>query len=291
MKKSIQFIINPISGVGKKNILPRLIENYLDHSIFNYNIVFTQNRGHATTLAKQAVEDNIDIVCAVGGDGSVNEVGIALINTNTTLAILPTGSGNGLARHLNFSLKLKNAIKNLNIGMITTIDTVSIENHFFLGVAGFGFDAIVAERFDKFHSRGFLSYARLVISEFRKYKGISVRINNEEYLHNLLFCTFANGSQFGNGFVVSPQSNLKDGQFEIVCIKNPSFIGFINLLFRSYFGSIDRSSYFTSKVVKSAVVETKEKYAHIDGEPILLNKDVVSLNCNPKCLKILVTKN
>jgi diacylglycerol kinase (ATP) len=288
MKQHIRFIINPISGVGKKNILPKLISCYLDRSIFDYDIVFTEHRGHATELTKKAVLEEIDIVCAVGGDGSVNEVGIALIDTNTSLAILPTGSGNGLARHLNLSLKLKKALKNLSKASRSTIDTVKIDNRHFIGVAGFGFDALVAAKFDQYHTRGFFSYAKLVIKEFRNFKGISIRVNNEEYLDNLLFCTFANASQFGNGFIISPKSNIKDGSFEIVCIKNPSFFGFFLLLIRSYMGTIDRSAYFSSITVNNATIETPEKNAHIDGEPVIFNSNSLSLNCQSNSLSVLI---
>jgi YegS/Rv2252/BmrU family lipid kinase len=288
MKQHIRFIINPISGVGKRNILPKLISRYIDQSVFEYDFVYTEYRGHATELAKNAVSEKIDIVCAVGGDGSVNEVGIALIDTNTSLAILPTGSGNGLARHLKLSLRLKKSIRNLNNASKSIIDTVKIDDRHFIGVAGFGFDALVAEKFDKYHTRGFLSYAKLVIKEFRNFKGISIRVNNEEYVENLLFCTFANASQFGNGFIISPKSNMKDGVFEIVCIKNPSFLGFILLLIRSYLGRIDKSMYFSSIKVNQATIETSETNAHIDGEPVKFNSNSLTLNCQSSSLSVLI---
>lgn len=290
MKQKIRFIINPISGVGKKNILPKLIARYIDNSVFEYDFVYTEYRGHATELAKSAVAENIEIVCAVGGDGSVNEVGIALINTNTSLAILPTGSGNGLARHLRLSLKLKKSIKYLNNATKSTIDTVSIDDRHFIGVAGFGFDALVAKKFDEYHTRGFISYAKLVLKEFRNFKGISIRVNNDQYLDNLLFCTFANASQFGNGFIISPKSNIKDGSFEIVCIKTPSFLGFVLLLIRSYLGSIDKSVYFSSIRVDQASIETPETYAHIDGEPVIFNSNSLALKCNSNSLSVLINK-
>lgn len=290
MKQKIRFIINPISGVGKKNILPKLITRYIDPTVYDFDIVYTEYRGHATELAKTAVAENIDIVCAVGGDGSVNEVGIALINTDTSLAILPTGSGNGLARHLKLSLRLKKAIKNLNIASKSTIDTVSIDGRNFIGVAGFGFDALVAEKFDKYHTRGFISYAKLVLKEFRSFKGISIRINNDKNYDNLLFCTFANASQFGNGFIISPNSDIKDGSFEIICIKTPNFLGFVFLLIRSYLGSIDKSAYFSSIKVNYASIETHETNAHIDGEPVIFESDSIALKCNSNSLNILTNK-
>ncbi|MFN6076561.1 MAG: diacylglycerol/lipid kinase family protein, partial [Fluviicola sp.] len=105
MKKRIRFIINPISGGVKKAKVPQMIEEHLDHSLFDYDIAITQYKQHAKAIAIESALEGIDIVCAVGGDGSVHEVGTALSGTKTILAIIPTGSGNGLARHLKVPLK------------------------------------------------------------------------------------------------------------------------------------------------------------------------------------------
>lgn len=286
--KKIRFIINPISGIGKKNILPSMIERYLDRTKFEYEIVYTERRSHAKELAQEAVDKNIDVVCAVGGDGSVNEVGSALVNTSTVLAILPTGSGNGLARHLGLPLRLKKAIQNINNFEYTNIDTVSMNDSTFLSVAGFGFDALVANKFDQYHTRGFMSYAKLVFQEFRSYGGIKITINKQQTFDKLLFCSFANASQFGNGFTISPKSNTEDGQFEIICIELPRFFGFLVLLFRSFFGTIHKSSLYHSMKVQHASIETSNSLAHIDGEPLSVEGKHVELKCNPSQLKVIV---
>lgn len=286
--KTIRFIINPISGIGKKNILPDMIDRYLDHSKFEHKIVYTEKRGHAKELALDAVKEKIDVVCAVGGDGSVNEVGSVLANTDTVLAILPTGSGNGLARHLGLPLKLKKAIRNINNFKYENIDTVSINGKTFLSVAGFGFDALVANKFDQYHSRGFLSYAKLVFQEFKNYGGIEITINKSQTFDRLLFCSFANASQFGNGFTISPNSNTTDGKFEIVCIELPKLFGFLILLIRSFFGTIHKSSRYHILPVSEASIQTSDAMAHIDGEPLMFKEDQVDLKCNPAQLKVIV---
>lgn len=288
MKKTIRFIINPISGIGEKNILPGMIAKYLDHEKFDQQIVYTEKRGHARDLAIEAVEKNVDVVCAVGGDGSVNEVGSVLANTKTILAILPTGSGNGLARHLGLPLKLKRAIKNINRFEYKEIDTVSINDKTFLSVAGFGFDALVANKFDQYHSRGFMSYARLVFREFRKYEGINISINKTQKFDHLLFCSFANASEFGNGFAISPESRTNDGQVEIVCIELPRLFGFLVLLVRSFFGTIHRSSKYHIFPVAHASITTSDRMAHIDGEPLNFESNAVDIKCNPSQLKVIV---
>lgn len=288
MKKSIRFIINPISGVGKKKVLPGLIKQHLDHSKFTYDIVYTSHRGHAVEISKEAADEGIDIVCVVGGDGSVHEAGTSLIGRNTALAILPTGSGNGIARYLGLPRRIKSALKSINGHQIETVDTLTLNGHQFIGVSGFGFDAYIAKKFDEYHSRGLTSYTRLVLKEFRKYKGVSVVVNGEKEYSNLFFCSVANMTQFGNGFYISPQSDAKDGQFEIVMVRMPRTFGFIGLLFASMKGTLHRSKYVTCIKAKHAQIKVNDDIGHMDGEPITLKDLTVEFNCHPKSLAVLV---
>ena len=288
MKKSIRFIINPISGIGKKNILPELIEEHLDHSAFNYDIVYTEHRGHARTLSQEAVDKEVDIVCVAGGDGSVNEAGTALINTKTALAILPTGSGNGIARHLGLSMKIKSMIKRINKCELDFIDTVSLNSRKAIGVSGFGFDALIAKRFDEYHTRGFLSYAKLVLKEFRHYEGISVILNDDQEYNNLLFCSIANTSQFGNGFYISPEADIKDGLFDIVLVELPPIFGFFGLLISSIRGTVHKSKYVKLVQTNKAKIIVKTSTAHIDGEPIDFQDLSINLRSNPSSLSVVI---
>jgi YegS/Rv2252/BmrU family lipid kinase len=224
-RKRIRFIINPISGIGKKNQLPDLIETFLDHRKYEYEIQLTEYKKHARTIAIESCLAGFDIVCAVGGDGSVHEVGTGLIGTNTALAIIPTGSGNGLARHLKIPLDIVEAIQCINEGTFSKMDTVSANEIPFLGFGGFGFDALIAKRFDTYHKRGFVSYIKLVFSEFFKYKATHIAINteNETIEGNYFLCSVANSSELGNGFCLSPKSDLTDGMAELCLLKPVPF--------------------------------------------------------------------
>src|SRR5574344_2984115 len=121
-KREIVFIYNPISGLSGKNMILSQIENRLNKDLFFYKIKKTTYAGHATELARQAVAEGVDIVCAIGGDGTMNEIGCALINTNVALAIIPCGSGNGLARHLHIPLDAISAIELINQCTIRKMD-------------------------------------------------------------------------------------------------------------------------------------------------------------------------
>ena len=289
MKKKIRFIINPISGVGSKGDIPNLIKDHLDQSIFEYDIAFTEYRKHAKKIATESVNENYDIVCAVGGDGSVHEVGTALIGSETKLAILPAGSGNGLARHLNIPLNLKDAILCINKNQAIKMDTVLVNDKSFLGIGGYGFDAVIAKKFDTHHKRGLRGYAYLIIREFFRYNPINVSIDLDGKVKSLpvVLCTVANASQFGNGFTVSPKSDVTDGKIELCLLKPFSIWSAPSIAYRFFRKSGDKSRFAEIIPFKKAKIRLSKKIAHYDGEPFDV-KDELNISVVPKSLNILV---
>lgn len=289
MKKKIRFIINPISGVGKKGNIPQLIEDHLDLDIYDYDIVETEYRKHAKSIAKQAAEIGYDIVCAVGGDGSVHEVGTALIGSKTKLAILPVGSGNGLARHLNIPLNVKDAIECINKNNSIKMDTVLVNDKSFLGVGGYGFDAVIAKKFDTHTKRGLRGYIYLIAREFFKYNPINVSIDLDGKIKTLpvVLCTVANASQFGNGFTISPKSDVTDGQLELCLLKPFSIWSAPSIIYRFFRKKSDKSRFSEIITFKNVKIKLSKKMAHYDGEPFEVN-DELNVSVVPKSLNILV---
>ena len=272
--------------------MPALIEQYLDHTIFDYEITITEYRKHAKAIAAQSALDGFDIVCAVGGDGSVHEVGTALIGTETKLAILPAGSGNGLARHLKIPLNIIEAIQNINEQHASVMDTVLVNDKPFLGVGGYGFDALIAKKFDEYHTRGFWSYAKLVFREYATYKPISVKIEFPTYQRELpvVLCTLANSSEFGNGFCVSPYSNISDGKIELCILKPFSIWKAPAVVYRFFKRTTHRSRFSEIIPVEKVRITLTHKMAHYDGEPFEVRNEL-NVQVIPKSLNILVGKN
>ena len=142
--KHVLFIINPISGTRRKRSIPSLIQKHLDHTRFTHEVCFTEHAGHATEIAAQAAADGVDIVVAVGGDGTINEVARSLVHTKTALAIIPCGSGNGLARHLELPQNARGAIDIINKDTVHCLDYGMLNDHPFFCTCGMGFDAFVS---------------------------------------------------------------------------------------------------------------------------------------------------
>ena len=156
-KLSILFLVNPKSGVSRKRRVPQMVEKYIDRARYDVSVCYTQYAGHAYELARDAAARGVDAVVAVGGDGTVNEVGRALVHTGTALGVIPCGSGNGFARHLGIPVGVKSAIEFINNAEPVNVDYGKINGHPFFCSCGVGFDAVVSSDFAKCKGRGVLN--------------------------------------------------------------------------------------------------------------------------------------
>lgn len=266
------FIMNPHAGRRKKTEkLLHLIDSHMNVSSCIYEFAYTMRAGDATQIARQAVKENFDIIVAVGGDGTVNEVATGLIDSEGHLGIIPRGSGNGIARSLNIPITPNECIEFLLKPKMTTIDVGRINQKYFIGVAGIGYDALVGEKFQNFGVRGPIPYFFIGLNEFLKYhtQKYCIEIDNQTIEKEALVIALANTRQYGNGAIISPKSDPKDGFLDICIIEPLSYIQatqHASLLFK---GNIDSSPFYTHQQCKSVKVFTKdtEMYVHRDGEP------------------------
>ncbi|HLA49851.1 MAG TPA: diacylglycerol kinase family protein [Thermodesulfovibrionia bacterium] len=288
MKKKILFIINPFSGTGKQRGIEQLILQKLAHSIFEHEITYTKAPGHATELARNAVAGNFDIVAAIGGDGLLNEVGRGLTGTNSAMAILPAGSGNGFAHHLKIPMNLKDAMEVINKGKIISIDTVRINNGSYIGIAGVGLDAHIAWEFAHLGKRGFGSYFKVFLREYPAYKPqeYTIVLDGKTITRKALLVSFANSSQYGNNAVIAPGADMQDGVIEVCILKDFPFISFPRLAWQLFNKGIHRSKYLEILKAKEIIIKQTADIAHIDGEPVIPGKEL-RLNINPLSLKIV----
>jgi len=283
------FIVNPIShGLKGRNIKKILLSN-LEEANDDIQIAFTNHPHHATEIAQDAVTQGIKIVVAVGGDGTVNEVGKALIKSNTTLGIVPLGSGNGLARHLGIPMDLNQAIQTLNYKRTALIDTATINDKIFLGIAGIGFDAQIAKEFANFGRRGFSSYLLTAIREFPKYhsKNYHLTVDGQKIEKKAFIISFANSSQYGNDFIIAPQAKIQDGLLDLIIVKEIPLYAIQPFIFRARNGTLNRSQFVEIIRAKEIIVEQPLIQAHIDGEPHLFH-DKIKVAINPLSLKVIV---
>lgn len=288
-KKNILFVVNPLSHGLKGRNLKKIIKQYLDESKFEYEVQYTEYVNHAFEITKAAVAQNIDIVVAVGGDGTVNEVGKALIHSNVALGIIPLGSGNGLAGHLRLPIDLVQSIKVLNQAQQVMIDTAKINDRTFLGVAGIGFDAHIAWEFAKCGKRGFASYVKAVLREFPKYapKPYVMIVDGRKISGKAFIVSFANSSQYGNDFIIAPQARLQDGFMDLILVKDIPFFGIQQFIYRLKGGTLHQSSQIDFERCKEIIIRQPIFQAHLDGEPVEF-KDEIRVTIQASSLKIMV---
>lgn len=288
MKKRILFIINPVSGIGKKKILEGLINAHIDPALFDFEILYTQYGGHAAEISKKASR-KYDAVCAIGGDGTVNEVASGLRGGTAALAIIPAGSGNGLARHLKIPMNTKKAVRVINLFRIRKIDTISANGKQCVNVCGVGFDGHISHLYAGIKKRGFLSYVKLSFRELIGYvpQEYTVKINGKTYKRRSFFISFANSSQFGNEVVISPDSRVDDGVFE-VCLASPFSLFAIPYIAVMVFSRrINRTKYVEIISGKKAeIVHDSDMYGHIDGDPADFGKRL-KIEINPGSLEVV----
>lgn len=270
MKPDILFIVNPIAGHRKGPLMRNLIDSSGLKEKFNVEFELTKHRGHATTLAADAVKNNKYCVVAVGGDGTVNEVGRALNGSNTALAVIPAGSGNGLARHLNFPADPAKALKKILNGTVSKIDALDINNRLSLNVSGFGFDGYVAWLFDKSGRRGLSGYTRIALKEYFRYKPVNFHITiDDKHLEKTAhMIVIANASQFGNAAVIAPLADLHDGLMDVIIVKRPPLHLMPGLFYRLFTGKLKTDNYTAMHQCRSLEVSASHPvHLHIDGEP------------------------
>ncbi|MBR4601416.1 MAG: YegS/Rv2252/BmrU family lipid kinase [Prevotella sp.] len=288
--KKITFILNPISGTISKAGVPELIDNTIDKDIYDYEIVFTERAGHATEIAAAEVAKGTDIVVAVGGDGTVNEVGRALVHTNTALAILPCGSGNGLARHLMLPMNLKKSIETINKGVIHDLDYGVINDIPFFCTCGIGFDAFVSMKFAEAGKRGPITYVENVLREGLRYKPETYTITDESgtKMRKAFLISCANASQYGNNAYIAPHASMADGILDIIIMEPFDMFDAPQISMDLFSKTIENNSKI--KMLKSSrilVKRQKEGYIHYDGDPVMAGTEI-EIHVEHKGIKMVV---
>jgi len=288
LKRKALFIVNPVSGGKRKDGVPELIERTLDKAGFEHTIVFSDGVRHAHTLATDAIS-KYDLVVAVGGDGTVNEIASALVGSETVMGILPFGSGNGLSRFLDIPMDAEQAIKNLNNWHVEAIDAGQANNKWFFNMAGMGFDAHIAEVFSHHVKRGFSSYVSSTLHEIANYKAdiYTIYIDGKEYKREAFMLSIANSSQYGNNAHVSPKASVQDGLLDVCIIKPFPLWRFPEMGIRMFTKTAEGSKYV--EIIRGKHIAIKRDHPgpmHFDGEPRIEGTDI-EINVVPSSLKLL----
>lgn len=288
----ILFIVNPISGLGLGKELPERIKGLPEYDNVDYEIVFTEYAGHARVLVEEARNTRkYTHIVAVGGDGTVNEVGGALCGSDIAFAVVSLGSGNGFARHLGYSIFMNKALKQVLTDQYVQIDVLEINGRHSLNVSGVGFDAEVAHEFNHLKLRGVLSYIYAAIKLWFRYPEKKYKITSDGKVMKVscFILSFANSSQYGNNAYIAPHASVRDGLMDICILKRPAFLEIMWFLLFFISSKLYKLSYFREIQCKEAVVEGDIHRVHIDGDAYTMEPPI-RLKVLPGVLKVVVPK-
>ena len=276
-KRTITFIINPISGTHSKDAMPELIQQTIDPEKFDVDVRLTEYAGHASEIARQCVAQGTDVVAAVGGDGTINEVARSLTHTQTALAIVPCGSGNGLARHLCLPMDTRKSIEIINQCNIEAFDYGIINEQPFFCTCGMGFDAFISLKFAEAGKRGPITYVENVLKEGLKYKPETYEIVDDSgtarYKAFLIAC--ANASQYGNNAYIAPGATMKDGQMDVIVMEPFNALDAPQIAADLFMKTLGNNSKIKTFRTKHLHIRRQEPGAiHYDGDPIMTGTDI-----------------
>jgi YegS/Rv2252/BmrU family lipid kinase len=274
--KKVHVIINPVSGTKSKKNIPNYFQS-MDAERFSIRLLYTEYPGHATELAKEAVANNIDYVIAVGGDGTINEIAKALIGTNTTLGILPVGSGNGLARSLNIPMNKAKAINIISNGITKQIDYGIVNEHIFLCTCGVGFDALVSEKSKDMTKRGKLMYAKNMISTFYNFSPERYKIITpaQTFETDAFVVTCANAPQYGNDAYIAPNAKMDDGQMNVAILKPLSVFNIPKIAIQMFSKRIGNNrKKIEIMATEATILRENEGVMHLDGNAIYTGNEI-----------------
>jgi diacylglycerol kinase (ATP) len=271
----VAVIVNPISGAGGRPDAGRkraeLAAALLQTMHIAGDVVVTERPRHAGDLTRAAMARGVDLVIAWGGDGTVNEVASALAFSNVPLAIVPSGSGNGLARELRIPLDPRQAFTAALNGRDRRIDAGELDGHLFFNVAGVGLDANIARAFAaNGRRRGFIRYAQLTFREVWAYtpQEYSITTDAGTRRERVLMIAIANGCQYGNGAIIAPDACLDDGRLDVIVIRHRRAFVAIAQIPRIFAGKVTSAPGVFAQTSTTAEISAAAPIAfHVDGEP------------------------
>lgn len=290
-KKKIVFVINPISGTqGKEQILAWVNEK-LDREKYDMEVVYTEYAGHAVKIAAQKAAEKAFAVVAIGGDGTINEIARSLVHTDTALGIIPCGSGNGLARHLQIPLDPKKAVDIINGGRLEVIDYGKINGIPFFCTCGVGFDAFVSLKFSQAGKRGPLTYLEQTLLESLKYRPEVYELEmdgNASTRYRAFLIACGNASQYGNNAYITPRATLDDGLLDVTILEPFTVLDVPSLSFQLFNKTIDQNSRIKTFQCKSLRIHrSKPGVVHFDGDPMMAGEDI-EVSIVQRELKVIV---
>jgi diacylglycerol kinase (ATP) len=281
------FLVNARSGANRRRDLSALIHEVWE---FEHEILACGSKEDLDDVIGSASANGVRIIYAVGGDGTVHEIAKRMVHSDLALGILPTGSGNGLARHLCLPIEPRASLRACCPLRIETIDTATVNGATFISTMGIGFDAWVAGAFATEGTRGLRTYTRVAMRGFARYapEDYELTIDGETIHRRALVIAVANASQYGNNARIAPLASLQDGILDVTIIEHPSLFRMPIIAARLFAGNLHRGrGIVTFRGRNITIKRAAAGPAHLDGEPLTLPESL-SIEIVPRSLRVII---
>lgn len=286
--KKAFLIINPISGTSRKEGLEERVSLHLADYGIKVESERTRGSGDATRMALEAIGKGYDMILAAGGDGTINETANALCNTGATFGIIPCGSGNGLARHLNIPVDIRASLDVIAQGRTEECDYGSVNGNNFFCTFGMGFDAAVSHKFAESKRRGKLTYISNTFKEYISYRPEEyvITANGKVLTERAFVVAVCNASQYGNNAYIAPHASITDGLLDVTIVHYGNLLSTALVGLDLMSGSIERNMLIhTFRAAQLSITRKHPGAVHLDGEPLAMGTEL-NVVCHPSSLKI-----
>ncbi|MBI5766560.1 MAG: diacylglycerol kinase family lipid kinase [Verrucomicrobia bacterium] len=280
-----RFIVNPRSGRSHRALAA--VQAFASARLAEVTV--TRRPHHATELARQALADGCQLVVAVGGDGTINEIATVLAGRDAVLGLVPCGSGNGLGRTLGVHGAIERALAILVDGRPRLIDSGLADGRAFFVTAGLGFEAVVSEEFNRHSVRGLPRYLLTAAQTWRAYQPETCTITCDGLRESRRVFTLAvaNCDQYGNGARIAPGALPDDGVLDLTAIPPTTWRNGPGLAARLFLGSLNhRTDVLRLRSRRFVVERAKAGLIHVDGELHRTGASVV-FEVRPRSLRVM----
>ena len=291
MIKNYFFIINPVNHYKAKS-LEMEIHSFFLNKKDKYQIKISKNEKHLKKLAAVAIDLNVDVIIACGGDGTVSKIGQIIINKKVKLGIIPIGSGNGISSHFDIPYNFWKALKLIVKGKSKKMDIGKVDNKYFFSNIGFGIEVEFIRYYTQAKTHGLLGYLPAFLKSLTSYKSsnFSIKTLNQQVSIKPYVLMVSNTNKQGYGISLSPKAKTDDGFLNIIIISKTNILNLLYLFVLVMFGfSIENKKnvkYLESRKFK-IISENHKMNIQIDGEFEILDKNELIISVLPKAIDVL----
>ncbi|WP_445736516.1 diacylglycerol/lipid kinase family protein [Mariniflexile sp.] len=289
----IHFIVNPIAGKGNNNIGLDLLEAYFDTNLYNIVIKTADYKKHAIKLTQESISERAAIIVACGGDGTINEVASCLVHTSVTLGIIPLGSGNGLASHLNIPKNIDKALQLIKLQLTKQIDVGLLNKDYFFSNTGIGFDAQVIKNYEASHGRTLTSYIKAALKSLKKSDkliDVETKLKGHIINHRPFLIFISNSNELGYKVSLTPKASLEDGMLDILIVSKLSVIKiivFMLLMALKRHHILKEVSTYQTENIKITQKNRPLFQIQIDGEFKMIKSRTIEITVLEKALNVI----